>query len=170
MNRDQHPNSFRVLGYVVDPTDVLLYFLAFIFPPVPVFLRKGFFSSELLIVVLLTILAHLPGLLYAVYIIYDTSLVTGSDQGVESRIRARANGNGDYQALNEDTEAQPQPQTLVSPTPQRPAAQFHYEDISPDTPHEEALPQSSSQPPSYSDAIKYSVSPPPVGDHKVQVD
>ncbi|KAH3666275.1 hypothetical protein OGAPHI_004464 [Ogataea philodendri] len=170
MSRDPPPNSFRILGFVIDPADVLLYCLAFIFPPLPVFFRKGFFSYELLIAMLLTILAHFPGLLYSVYIIYDTSLITGSDRGVETRLRAYGQGNGEYEPLNDDPEAQPR--EVLSPVPQRLGSQFHYQDSAPDAePTEATAVGSSANPPSYDDAIKNSTSPPPlVGDHKVQND
>ncbi|CUM68225.1 uncharacterized protein PRCAT00005946001 [Priceomyces carsonii] len=51
---------------------VILTLLAFIFPPLPVFMLNNYvvFSKEMLLSVLLTILGHLPGVLYSIFYIF----------------------------------------------------------------------------------------------------
>ncbi|EGW32020.1 uncharacterized protein SPAPADRAFT_61122 [Spathaspora passalidarum NRRL Y-27907] len=49
--------------------DWLLVFVGFFFPPIPVIVKKGFCSADLLINILLCILGFFPGLLHAYYII-----------------------------------------------------------------------------------------------------
>ncbi|ODV93520.1 hypothetical protein PACTADRAFT_52092 [Pachysolen tannophilus NRRL Y-2460] len=88
MNSARRPpivNTSQILGYTIDPSDLILYFLGFFLPFFPVLIRKGLFSKEFLIGFLLSIFFHIPGLLYSFYIIYDTSYITGSIDGVNSR-------------------------------------------------------------------------------------
>lgn len=49
--------------------NILLCILAIFFPPLPVAMLKGV-GEELLISVLLTLLAWLPGLIYALWVIF----------------------------------------------------------------------------------------------------
>lgn len=60
-------------AYDFDTSDVFLYILAFIIPPVPVFIRYGFFSNQFLLNVLLTLLFGLPGTIHSVYLVYRSS-------------------------------------------------------------------------------------------------
>ncbi|ONH65028.1 Plasma membrane proteolipid 31 [Cyberlindnera fabianii] len=80
----------------IDPADVFLYILAFFFPPLPVALRQGFWTNQLLLNVLLTMLFGLPGTLHAIYIVYITSPITGHP---ERRVRI---GGDDYESLIEN--------------------------------------------------------------------
>ncbi|ODV76437.1 YqaE/Pmp3 family membrane protein CYBJADRAFT_117950, partial [Cyberlindnera jadinii NRRL Y-1542] len=57
----------------VDPEDVFLYLIAFFFPPLPVAIRSGFWTKQVLLNVLLTMMFGLPGTLHSIYIIYVTS-------------------------------------------------------------------------------------------------
>ncbi|KAK9468139.1 hypothetical protein V1512DRAFT_246008 [Lipomyces arxii] len=51
------------------PSDIIKLILAFILPPLGVFLETGC-GSDLLINIVLTILGWLPGILHAVYVIF----------------------------------------------------------------------------------------------------
>ncbi|SCV01771.1 LAMI_0G13608g1_1 [Lachancea mirantina] len=59
--------------YTVNKDDVLLGLLSFFFPTIPVIIRKGFWSKDTLINLLLTIAFGFPGLFHALYVIYMTS-------------------------------------------------------------------------------------------------
>ncbi|ODV80442.1 uncharacterized protein CANTADRAFT_29841, partial [Suhomyces tanzawaensis NRRL Y-17324] len=52
-----------------DAQRVLLVIMAFVFPPLPVFILKEYhvFNKETLIVVLLTLLGHIPGIIFALW-------------------------------------------------------------------------------------------------------
>ncbi|ODV86737.1 hypothetical protein CANARDRAFT_6309 [[Candida] arabinofermentans NRRL YB-2248] len=128
VSRPLPPNTFEISGSRVDPTDVLLYALAFFIPPLPVVLRKGFWSTELLISLFITVVLppFIFGPIYACYIIYDTSAITGSEAGIASRYNREARAPG-YDQLDNDLEANPefasqnrrvQNSTVVSPIPQ----------------------------------------------------
>ncbi|CDO95600.1 unnamed protein product [Kluyveromyces dobzhanskii CBS 2104] len=54
-------------------SDLILYVVAIIFPPVAVGLRSGLCSSDLLLNVLLTTFGFLPGMIHAFYYITVTS-------------------------------------------------------------------------------------------------
>ncbi|ODV93376.1 hypothetical protein PACTADRAFT_49895 [Pachysolen tannophilus NRRL Y-2460] len=49
--------------------DWLLAFIGFFIPPIPVFIKRGFFSADFWINVALCILGFIPGLLHSWYII-----------------------------------------------------------------------------------------------------
>lgn len=49
--------------------DWFMVFIGFFLPPVPVIVKRGFFSADLLINVVLCILGYFPGLLHLYYII-----------------------------------------------------------------------------------------------------
>lgn len=74
-----------------DTSDVILYVLAFFFPPFPVLIRVGFCTNQFLLNVLLTMLFGIPGTLHSLYIVYVTSPITGSP---ERRVR-----NADYERV-----------------------------------------------------------------------
>ncbi|SCV99860.1 LAFE_0B04104g1_1 [Lachancea fermentati] len=54
-------------------SDLILYIVAIIFPPVAVLFRSGLYSSDFLLNVLLTLLGFVPGLIHAFYYITITS-------------------------------------------------------------------------------------------------
>lgn len=54
-------------------SDFILYIIAFFFPPIAVLFRSGCCSQDLLLNVLLTLLAYIPGLIHAWYYITITS-------------------------------------------------------------------------------------------------
>ncbi|QEU59046.1 Sna4 [Kluyveromyces lactis] len=54
-------------------SDLILYIVAIIFPPIAVGLRSGLCSSDLLLNVLLTMFGFLPGMIHAFYYITVTS-------------------------------------------------------------------------------------------------
>ncbi|KAH3666660.1 hypothetical protein WICMUC_005477 [Wickerhamomyces mucosus] len=95
----QSPN--RRIANNFDTTDVILYIIAFVFPPFPVLIRSGFCSADFLLNLLLTAMFGLPGTIHALYIVYITSPVTGNP---ERRISLRYNNNGDYERIVENDE------------------------------------------------------------------
>lgn len=54
-------------------SDLILYIVACVVPPVAVLLRSGFFSSDFLLNVLLTLVGFLPGVIHAFIYISITS-------------------------------------------------------------------------------------------------
>ncbi|KAH3685907.1 hypothetical protein WICPIJ_003096 [Wickerhamomyces pijperi] len=64
----------------IDPSDVVLYFLAFFFPPLSVYLRTGLCTKDFLLNILLTSMFGVPGTIHAIYIVYITSPVTGTSE------------------------------------------------------------------------------------------
>ncbi|GAV53098.1 hypothetical protein ZYGR_0AI03800 [Zygosaccharomyces rouxii] len=54
-------------------SDVILYIVAFFVPPVAVAFRSGCCSQDLLLNILLTILAFIPGMIHAFYYVTITS-------------------------------------------------------------------------------------------------
>lgn len=143
-------NSIVLFGIVLDPTDLLLYILAFFVPPFPVLIRKGVKSTEFWASVVLSIMFHLPGLLLALYVIYDTSVITGSESGLQSRF-ARDN----YQQIDDEaiesennnentiTNNNPNNDSIISPIPQH-QTKFNYEEIYANSPIQNSKPSSSS--------------------------
>ncbi|ODQ79887.1 hypothetical protein BABINDRAFT_161560 [Babjeviella inositovora NRRL Y-12698] len=84
--------NFRSIGDAFTASDIILYIVAMtgFFSPIPVAIRKGFFSLGFLKSVLLTFLFVAPGMFYSMFIVYSTSPVTG-----DNALRAR------YQDLEE---------------------------------------------------------------------
>lgn len=72
--------------------DWFLVFVAIFLPPVPVIIKRGFFSADFAINILLLILGFFPGLLHALYIISEYPYteapggggLTGNNQGYGS--------------------------------------------------------------------------------------
>ncbi|AGO11237.1 AaceriACL024Wp [[Ashbya] aceris (nom. inval.)] len=54
-------------------SDLILYVLGFLIPPVAVLLRSGFFSLDLLLNIVLTCIGVLPGIVHAFYYVHITS-------------------------------------------------------------------------------------------------
>lgn len=61
------------LYWICSVSDIILYFIALVFPPVAVLLRSGVCSSDFLLNMLLTLLGFLPGVIHAFYYITITS-------------------------------------------------------------------------------------------------
>ncbi|CAK7897148.1 plasma membrane proteolipid 3 [[Candida] anglica] len=49
--------------------DWFLVLIGFFIPPIPVFIKRGFFSADFLINILLCLLGVIPGMLHSFYII-----------------------------------------------------------------------------------------------------
>lgn len=60
-------------------SDIILYIVAVFFPPLAVVFRSGCCSQDLLLNILLTLLAFLPGMIHAFYFITITSPVRNED-------------------------------------------------------------------------------------------
>lgn len=92
--------------YSVNKSDVLLLLLAVFVPPVSVLIRRGFFSRDFLLNVLLFVFFFFPAIIHAAYVIYETS--EERPQGYESVTGSVAEeeedllNNGDF---NVDLEA-----------------------------------------------------------------
>ncbi|KAH8553791.1 hypothetical protein BGW37DRAFT_271127 [Umbelopsis sp. PMI_123] len=50
--------------------DIALFVIAFFFPPIAVWIRRGFCSTDFLINVCLTCLGAVPGIIHAFYIVH----------------------------------------------------------------------------------------------------
>ncbi|SCU96187.1 LAFA_0G04808g1_1 [Lachancea sp. 'fantastica'] len=59
--------------YTINKDDIILALSALILPPLPVILRRGVNSKDFWINLLLCLLFGFPGLLHAVYVVYQTS-------------------------------------------------------------------------------------------------
>lgn len=85
---------------VCSVSDCILYVLAVVFPPVAVLLRSGFFSADLLLNVLLTMLGFFPGLIHAWYYITVTSPLRLYEDGVyyyeQGWVDSETGGNRTY--------------------------------------------------------------------------
>ncbi|CDK26554.1 unnamed protein product [Kuraishia capsulata CBS 1993] len=122
MTHSHHPDTFEICGVTMGSTDVLLYVIAFFVPPFPVLVRKGFWTSEFLLCLILSLIFHLPGIAYSCYIVFDTSVLTGSPQGIASRFRHINQGYQNLDAENgnqvpESLEYTNYETRIVSPSP-----------------------------------------------------
>jgi len=83
------------------PADFLLSVLAIIFPPIPVWIKRGLCSADSLINLALCLLGFVPGLIHAWYIIftvpegYERVVDVESGRGV---VRAQGSGHGQQRA------------------------------------------------------------------------
>ncbi|CCC72073.1 hypothetical protein NCAS_0J00940 [Naumovozyma castellii] len=66
--------------YSINKKDVLLGVLSVFIPPIPVIMRKGFFSRDCLLNLLLFILFFFPAIIHALYVIYETSELRTKDE------------------------------------------------------------------------------------------
>lgn len=72
--------------------DWFLVFIAIFIPPLAVWLKRGFFTKDMLINVLLFVLGFFPGLIHALYVVSshpyeeygNAGLTTGSREGYGS--------------------------------------------------------------------------------------
>ncbi|AQZ11880.1 SNA3 (YJL151C) [Zygosaccharomyces parabailii] len=107
--------------YSVNKNDVVLMLLGVFIPPIPVLIRRGFFSRDFLLNLLLFLLFFFPAIIHAGYVIYETSeeRQTGyesvpNQEAQESSSMSRRNGD-----FNVDLEAQsmlPRYEEVVEPT------------------------------------------------------
>ncbi|ETS82613.1 hypothetical protein PFICI_04489 [Pestalotiopsis fici W106-1] len=148
-------------------SDIFLGLLAIIFPPLPVWIKCGICSADSIINILLCMLAYIPGLLHAWYIIakvpddYEYSNVPDAERGHQVFVIHTTDGRQQQQ--------QPQAQQ-----PQRQPKPQHQPGMNYGTARNQGNGSSSTAaqagsstqneyepaPPSYADAVK--------GDHKVQ--
>ncbi|KAG9253811.1 uncharacterized protein F5Z01DRAFT_656770 [Emericellopsis atlantica] len=105
-------------------TDIFLGVLAVLFPPLPVWVKRGICSADSVINVLLSILGYLPGLIHAIYIIakypdedmadYDYESLPQRGRGGQRHIIYVVDGSQRPQQSGYGTQgppkAQPQPQ------------------------------------------------------------
>ena len=59
--------------YSVNKDDLILIVLSVFIPPVSVIIRKGFFSRDFLLNLLLFLIFFFPAVIHAFYVIYETS-------------------------------------------------------------------------------------------------
>lgn len=128
---------------------ILLTLMAFLLPPLPVFLlQKSIFTKEFLVCVILTLLGHLPGTLFALYFLFF-----GQDSRQDySRIDEESSGNGGSHVSQSEPSA---PQAINSTPTQR------YTDQEPEAPQQanasaHATPvegSSDAPPPTYDEAV-----------------
>ncbi|VEU23143.1 DEKNAAC104156 [Brettanomyces naardenensis] len=78
---------YRFFGKYFTSSDMVLVLAAFLFPPLEVYLQKGF-SKELLISFILTAMAHVPGLIYSLYLIYDSGSESAGYLSVATDVEA----------------------------------------------------------------------------------
>ncbi|CAL9732626.1 hypothetical protein MOUN0_O02256 [Monosporozyma unispora] len=60
--------------YSVNKDDLILIALSVFVPPVVVIIRKGFFSRDFLLNLLLFVIFFFPAIIHAFYVVYETSL------------------------------------------------------------------------------------------------
>ncbi|CDH09267.1 related to Protein SNA3 [Zygosaccharomyces bailii ISA1307] len=107
--------------YSVNKNDVVLMLLGVFIPPIPVLIRRGFFSRDFLLNLLLFLLFFFPAIIHAGYVIYETSQerqtgyeAVSNQEAQESSSMSRRNGD-----FNVDLEAQsmlPRYEEVVEPT------------------------------------------------------
>lgn len=64
--------------YSINKDDLFLVILSVFLPPIPVWIRKGFFSKASLLNCILFLLFFFPAILHALYVIHETSSQRGS--------------------------------------------------------------------------------------------
>jgi len=171
--------------------DLVLGVLAIIFPPFPVWVRRGICSADSLINILLCLLGYLPGLVHAWYIIAITPSIYEDMyyQDLERQGNGHSHGHGQthvYYYVDSRGEQHPQhglPKPGNTPNygtagsapgsqPSQPSQPQHQSQSSaqPQPQQPEAGPShdngegstNAGPPPTYADAVK--------GDHKIQSD
>ncbi|MCJ1342777.1 hypothetical protein MMC31_000966 [Peltigera leucophlebia] len=138
-------------------SDVFLAFLAILFPPIAVWVKRGLCSADSLINIALCILGFLPGLLHAWYIIasYPESDYEEipNDGGEGARVT--------YYYVNRREQEYPSQQQQAGPKPaQQGYGTTHGINSAPTPEAGSSAEGDQAVPPSYEQAIK--------GDHKVQ--
>ncbi|QPG74199.1 hypothetical protein FOA43_001523 [Brettanomyces nanus] len=67
----ENVHYYHFFGRYFTSSDMVLVLAAFFFPPLSVYLQKGW-SKEFLVSFILTALAQIPGLIYSLYLIWDS--------------------------------------------------------------------------------------------------
>lgn len=111
------PNNNKVPFLSLTKDDLILIIIAMFFPPVSVYLRKGLWTKDFLINILLTLLLGLPGFIHAVWLIYTSSelrdrtseilsagsrLEEGLSGGQESNSNSSHNQSKTHSAVSEE--------------------------------------------------------------------
>ena len=136
-------------------SDCLLVLIALIFPPLPVWVKRGICSVDSIINIALCVLGFVPGLIHAWYIISVTPDEEPGYERVQQQDPER-DGNVSYYYVTGPHATPPSPR----PAPQgEPPQQLNYGTTGPSAGAEEGG-SSAQAPPSYNDAVK--------GDNKVQ--
>lgn len=156
-------------------TDIFLGLLALLFPPLPVWVKRGICSADSIINILLCMLGYLPGLIHAWYIIaqypepeYDYQAVGQDSEGGHVYVIVHEQDGRQHRC-----HAQQQQQRQAAARPAKPQGNMTYGTTSTNTniassaaQHAEAGAGSSSSdpnaapPPSYAQVV--------AGDHKIQ--
>ncbi|KAI5868454.1 hypothetical protein GGS23DRAFT_31529 [Durotheca rogersii] len=98
--------------------DLFLGFLAILFPPLPVWVKRGLCSADSIINILLCVLGYIPGLLHSWYIIAKYT----DPADYEPLSRDRESGSITYVYVHQPS---PQPQPDHRPQP-KPTSQPNY--------------------------------------------
>jgi len=166
-------------------TDVFLGLLAVLFPPLPVWVKRGICSADSILNILLLILGYLPGLLHAWYIIakypeppYDYPYTHLPQDAEHGRIYVFVHDGGHGQQPQPGAGYQPQPRpqghvnygttannthntnTGAGSSAPKPDASSHPPQEQGTTGDAAAGPSDGAAPPSYAQVV--------AGDHKVQ--
>ncbi|EMR68959.1 putative stress response rci peptide protein [Eutypa lata UCREL1] len=157
--------------------DIFLGLLAILFPPLPVWVKRGLCSADSLLNILLCVLGYIPGLLHAWYVIARYPEDEGYYEGLPEH---NESGHVTYVFVQPAGEGQPQPKPQHQHQHQHHQGGMNYGTTatnptsgggsSSSAPAAAAAPQenggeggsngSSNPPPTYAEAVK--------GDHKVQ--
>lgn len=143
--------------------DCLLVILAMLFPPLPVWVKRGLCSADSLINIALCMLGVFPGIIHAWYIIYTTpdAYEIGSGYRNIANEDPERDGNVSYYYVNV-----PPPQRRSSTTSGDAYAGRNYGTTGPArqapaaNSNDDAGPSSGEVPPTYNEAVR--------GDNKVQ--
>ncbi|CCK69364.1 Sna3p KNAG_0C02530 [Huiozyma naganishii CBS 8797] len=123
--------------YSVNRQDIILMCLGVFIPPVPVIMRKGFWSRDTLLSFLLTIIFYFPAIVHSAYVIYETSTQRpNSNSGASgSRLGSRNTDDESRTPLNNgsldvDLEASPAEEALpAEPSHTKDAQLPSYEEV-----------------------------------------
>lgn len=81
--------------YSVNKDDLVLIALSVFVPPIAVIIRKGFFSRDFLLNLLLFLIFFFPAIIHAFYVIYETSLQRPyNNPNASNSARGQDNTNG----------------------------------------------------------------------------
>ncbi|QLG71716.1 hypothetical protein HG535_0C00650 [Zygotorulaspora mrakii] len=111
--------SKKMGKFSVNNNDILLLILSLFVPPICVWKRKGFFTRDFLLNLLLFLMFYVPAIIHADYVIYETSVERVSDyQSLSDGVQqVEEPGNGDF---NVDLEASggdlPQYEDIAGPS------------------------------------------------------
>lgn len=138
--------------------DLFLGLLAILFPPLPVWVRRGLCSADSIINILLCMLGYIPGLLHSWYIISKFPEVYEYEEIPQDGERGSNNGRVTYVFVQPERQPQPKPTSPSHPnyggTGQHSNAAAGSSSAAPHNDDEGRAP------PTYAEAVK--------GDNKVQ--